>query len=484
MRATAAPVEGNRVRLSVEIDESEVDAALDTTVKRLSRDVRVPGFRPGRVPRPVLEARMGGAEALRQQAISDALPDLYAQAVVDTEVDPISAPEIDITSGEEHGPVTFDALVEVRPTVSIAGYAGLVVTVPGIDVSDEEIDSQVDRIREQSGELEVVGRPARDGDYVTIDLHGSRSVGEDIDVEDYMYEVGSGSDIAGLDDQLRGSSVGDILQFSAAIAGPDGTEQSTSFRVLVKEIKEKMLPEPTDAWASEASEFDTVAALRDDLGTKLNQIKVMQAQMALRSRAVEALVELVQDDPPESLIDAEVRERLHDLGHRLEQRHISLEQFLQASGRDRAGLLAELQAEAAGAVRADLALRALAEAEDLDVSDEDLDAVVADMAEQAGTTGADLKRRLDRAGRLPAVRSDQRKAKALEWLLEHVELVDEEGKPVDRDELRRDAVMKEALNGLAENDDGTADGSDGTSAGERGSEDVRAEEGATVEAEA
>ena len=206
--------------------------------------------------------------------------------------------------------------------------------------------------------------------------------------------------------------------------------------------------------------------------------------MALRSRAVEALVELVQDDPPESLIDAEVRERLHDLGHRLEQRHISLEQFLQASGRDRAGLLAELQAEAAGAVRADLALRALAEAEDLDVSDEDLDAVVADMAEQAGTTGADLKRRLDRAGRLPAVRSDQRKAKALEWLLEHVELVDEEGKPVDRDELRRDAVMKEALNGLAENDDGTADGSDGTSAGERGSEDVRAEEGATVEAEA
>ena len=238
MRATAAPVEGNRVRLSVEIDESEVDAALDTTVKRLSRDVRVPGFRPGRVPRPVLEARMGGAEALRQQAISDALPDLYAQAVVDTEVDPISAPEIDITSGEAGGPLTFDALVEVRPTVSIAGYAGLVVTVPGIDVSDEEIDSQVDRIREQSGELEVVGRPARDGDYVTIDLHGSRSVGEDIDVEDYMYEVGSGSDIAGLDDQLRGSSVGDILQFSAAIAGPDGTEQSiAAFRSELAEIR-------------------------------------------------------------------------------------------------------------------------------------------------------------------------------------------------------------------------------------------------------
>jgi trigger factor len=442
MRATAAPVEGNRVRLSVELDESEVDDALNSTVRRLSRDVRVPGFRPGRVPRPVLEARMGGAEALRQQAISDALPDLYAQAVVDTDVDPIAAPEIDITSGEQGGPLTFDALVEVRPTVSIAGYGGLVVTVPAVAVTDEDIDAQVDRVREQSGELEVVGRPARDGDYVTIDLHGTRSVGDDLDVEDYLYELGSGSDVPGLDDQLRGSSVGDILQFTAPVAGPDGTETPTSFRVLVKETKEKVLPEPTDAWASEASEFDTVAELRQDLGTKLRQIKVMQAQMALRSRALESLVELVQDDPPEALIDTEVRERLHDLGHRLEQRHISLEQFLTASGRDRDSLLAELQAEAARAVRADLALRALADAENMEVSEEELDATVAEMAQQAGTTGADLRRRLDRAGRLPAVRSDKRKAKALEWLIDHVALVDEEGKPVDRDDLQPETVSE------------------------------------------
>jgi trigger factor len=444
MRATAAPVEGNRVRLSVELDESEVDEALNSTVRRLARDVRVPGFRPGKVPRPVLEARLGGAEALRQQAISDALPDLYARAVVDTEVDPIAAPEIDITSGEEGGPLTFDAVVEVRPVVSVAGYGGLVVTVPGIDVSDEEIDAQVDRIREQSGELEVVGRPARDGDYVTIDLHGTRPDGEDLDVEDYLYEVGSGSDIAGLDDQLRGSAVGEILQFSGAIPGPDGSEEATSFRVLVKETKEKVLPEPTDAWASEASEFDTVAELRHDLERKLKQIKVMQAQMALRSNALDALIELVQDEPPEALIDTEVRERLHDLSHRLDQRHVSLEQFLAASGRDRAGLLAELQAEASRAVRADLALRALADAENMEVSDEDLDAAVVAMAEQAGTTGADLRRRLDRAGRLPAVRSDQRKAKALEWLLDHVALVDEEGKPVDRDDLHPEAVTERA----------------------------------------
>jgi trigger factor len=223
-----------------------------------------------------------------------------------------------------------------------------------------------------------------------------------------------------------------------------------------------------------------VAQLRDDLGGKLRQIKVMQAQIALRSRALEALVELVQDDPPEALVDTEVRERLHDLGHRLEQRHISLEQFLQASGRDRDGLLAELQADAGRAVRADLALRALADAENMEVSDEDLDAAVAEMADQAGTTGADLKRRLDRAGRLPAVRSDKRKAKALEWLIDHVALVVEEGKPVDRDDLHPDSVMQ------AGGDDLTTDGAEMSAdeQGEQGSEDVGAVEGATVEAEA
>jgi trigger factor len=248
--------------------------------------------------------------------------------------------------------------------------------------------------------------------------------------------------------------------------------------VLVKEIKQKVLPEVTDAWAAEASEFDTVAGLREDLRTKLRQIKVMQAQMALRSHALEALVELVQDDAPEALVETEVRERLHDLGHRLEQRHISLEQFLAASGRDRSSLLAELQEEASRAVRADLALRALADAENMEVSDEDLDAVVAEMAEQAGTTGADLKRRLDRAGRLPAVRSDQRKAKALEWLLDHVALVDEEGKSVDRDELQPDTVTQLVGKDIADGRDGVGSG------GEQGSEDVGAEEGATVEAEA
>ena len=346
MRATAEPVEGNKIRLSVEVDESEVDEALDATVRRLAKQVRVPGFRPGRVPRQVLEARLGGATALRQQALSDALPDLYARAVVDTELDPIATPEIDIRSGEDEGPVTFDAVVEIRPTVSIAGYGGLQVTVPAIEVSDEEVGAQIDRLRDQSGELSSVGRAARDGDHVSIDLRGTRPRGEDLHVEDYLYEIGSGAEVVGLDEQLRGSKPGDILQFTAPVKIEDA-EDEAEFRVLVKDVKEKVLPEPSDEWAAEASEFDTLDALKDDLRGRLHQLKVVQAQLAQRERTVDALIGLVADDPPEALVDGEVRERLHDLGHRLEARRLTVEQFLQASGRDQAELLAEIRADAA-----------------------------------------------------------------------------------------------------------------------------------------
>jgi len=186
MRATAAPEEGNKVRLSVEVDEAEIDEALDEVLRRLSREVRVPGFRPGKVPRRVIEARMGGAAALRGEALREALPGFYAQAVTDTEVDPIDQPEIDITSGDESGAVSFDAVVLVRPTVAIPGYRGLVVTLPGLEVTDEEVAAQIDRLRATAGELVEVGRPAQNGDQLTIDIHGSRgdqAVGDDSDLD-------------------------------------------------------------------------------------------------------------------------------------------------------------------------------------------------------------------------------------------------------------------------------------------------------------
>ena len=435
MRATVAPEEGNKVRLSVEIDESEIDKALDQVMRRLSREVRVPGFRPGKVPRRVIEARMGGATALRGEAIREALPDFYARAVTDTEVDPIDRPEIDITSGDEAGAVSFDAVVMVRPVVPIPGYQGLAVTLPDIDVKDEEIDAQIDRLRATSGQLVEVSRPARDGDQVTIDIHGTRATpgdDSDLDAEDYLYEVGSGRVVPELDDQLRGGKTGDIFSFTATL--PD-TDQTISFRVLVKDVKELVLPEVTDEWAAESSEFDTVEELRADIARRLRERNVGQAQLALQQRTAEALAELVTVEIPEPLVLEEQGERIHDLNHRLEAQNISLEQFLGVTGREPVEFLDELRAGAIQSVKVDLALRTLADEEGIEVSDQELDEELATMATRLEMSVDEVREQLDRAGRLAAVRSDRRKAKAMQWLIDTVDLVDEEGRPVSRDEL-------------------------------------------------
>jgi trigger factor len=448
MRATAAPEEGNRVRLSVEVDEAEIDKALDEVMRRLSREVRVPGFRPGKVPRRVIEARMGGAEAVRSEALREALPDFYTLAVTDTELDPIAPPTIDITGGEESGPVTFDAVVEVRPLVGIAGYQGLQVTLPGVEVPEDEVQSQIDRLRATSGELVEVDRPARAGDQVTIDIHGSSvddgasdegtvpALSDDaLRAEDFLYEVGSGGVVPELDEELVGVTVGDEVTFESTLEAIDRT---VTFRVQVKEVKELVLPEVTDEWVAEASEFETVEELTDDIATRLRQLRVVQAQMALQERALDALVELVTEDVPEVLVAEELSERIHDLNHRLEHQKISLAQFLALSGREEQDLLDELQASALRGVKADLALRALVEAEQIEVTEEELDAEFAAMSERLDMDAEQVREQLDRAGRLPAVRSDQRKAKALRWLLDNVELVDEEGNPISRDDLRSD----------------------------------------------
>ena len=430
MKTSVEPLEGNKVKLSIEVDESEFDKAVDAAFRKIAREVRIPGFRPGKAPRRLLEARIG-AEAAREEALRDALPDFYAQAVRESEVDAIAPPEIDITSGRESGLVAFDAVVEVRPRVSVPGYQGLQATIPSPAVADEEIDRQIDRLRNSFAELNTVQRPARDGDHLSIDINGTRH-GEPIEglsATDFLYELGSGSVIPELDQQLQGANAGDILKFNAPVPGQD---EDATFQILVKEVKEKILPEVTDEWASEASEFETVDELKADLRERIGQVKRVQAQLALRDAVVSSLVDLVDEEIPEALIGPELERRIHDLGHRLEHQGADLAQYLEATGRSQEELLADLREAAMQAVRADLALRAVAELEDLDVTDDEVDAEIANLAERMGQKPAQVRRQLERVDQIPAVRSDLRKGKALEWLIDHVEVVDEEGKPIDR----------------------------------------------------
>jgi trigger factor len=427
MKATVEPLEGNKVKLSVEVDEGEFEKALDAAFRKIAREVRIPGFRPGKAPRKLLEARLG-KDTARQEALREALPDYYAEAVKTTEIDPIAPPEIDIKNEDSaEGPVAFDAVVEVRPQVAIPGYGGLKVTVASPDATDDEVDRQLDRLRERDADLRPVDRPAAERDVVTLDITGGEQT-----TDDYSYVVGSGSIVPELDDQLRGAKVGDILTFQAT---PAGSAQPIDFRVLVKDVKESVLPELTDEWASEASEFETVEELRADTRKRLGVVKKLQASLQMRDEALKALVELVAEDAPEPLVDEEMERRARDLVHRLEHQGATVEQYLEATGTSQEQFVAQLRADAVEAVKADLALRALAEAEGVEADEEDVDREVERLAERFGVKPEKLRRDLERQEALPTVRSDIRKAKALEWLVQNVEVVDEEGHPIDRAEL-------------------------------------------------
>jgi trigger factor len=435
VKATVEPLEGNKVKLSVEVDEPEFEEAIDAAFRKIAREVRIPGFRPGKVPRKVLEARIG-TDAARHQALQDSVPEYYARAVREHDVDVIAAPEIDITGGQDGGPLAFDAVVEVRPRVIVPGYASLRVTIPSPEPTDDEIDAQVEHLRRQFAELEVVDRPAIEGDYVTIDVAGSRD-GEPLPgltADDYLYLVGSGAVVPELDRELLGRTPGDIIVFQAAHPG-DEDAAPIDFRVLVKEVKAQVLPDLDDAFAAEASEFDTLAELREDLARRLAEVKRVRARMALREQVGQALAALVEDEVPEALIGAEMSERLNDLAMRLSAQGLTVEQWLETTGQDRERFVEDLREAAITAAKVDLALRAVAEAQGIEVGDDDLEAEIAALAERVGQSPAKVRAQLERAGQVPAIRSDLTKRKALEWLVDTVEIVDEDGRPVDRSSL-------------------------------------------------
>jgi trigger factor len=432
VKTTVEPLEGNKVKLSVEVDEGEFSDAIDAAFRKIARQVKIPGFRPGKAPRQIIEARVG-LDAARQEALSDSLPDFYERALRENDIEPIAAPDIDITSGKESGPVIFDAVVEIMPTVSVAGYQGLKVVLPGFNVTEEQIDGKLDMMRDKFAELVPVSRPARDGDHVSMDRSLTRH-GETLHrVEDELYEVGSGTGGPDLDENLRGARAGDILKFN--VEHPDPEMGEVTFHVLVKEVKEKVLPEVTDEWALEAWELDSVEELRKDIRYQLDAVRKVENAFVMRGRVVEALVELVDEDPPEALVALELDRRLRSLIQRVTKQGLDLGAWLQATGRTQEDVILELRNDSVAAAKLDLALRAMAELENVEVGDDEVDAEIARLAEKTGKKPAAMRRELDGAGQLPAVRSDLRKSKALEWLIGQTEYVDEEGQPVDRSYL-------------------------------------------------
>jgi len=425
-----------KVKLHISVPAAEFDKAIGAAFKKLAHEVRIPGFRPGKAPRHLLEARLG-TEIAREQAVQDALPQYYIDAVNEHDVDVIGPPEIDITAGQEDGDVEFDAVVEIRPNVKLLGYDELRVTVPFTAVSDDDVDKQLDVMRDRfGGDLVDSDFPLIDEAYATIDINGTLNDEpvEGLSATDFLYRVGSGMVVDELDEQLRGTKPGAILEFDATLPerfGEELTGQKVKFKVMVKEAKTKVLPDLTDEWASEASEFDTVDELRDDIRNRLGMMQKLQAQMAVRDRVLETAADLVPIEAPETLVDSETRRRVEDLAHRLQHQNANLEQYLAATGQDPQAFIDEVRIGAARAVLADLALRAVVAQEEITATEEEITAEVARVAERVGQKPEKVRRELERSGGLETVRSDVARGKALEFLVEHAKVVDEEGNEID-----------------------------------------------------
>jgi len=459
MKSSVAPLEGNKVKVSVEVEAAEFEDACMVSFKKIAKEVRLPGFRPGKAPRKVLEARLGPLVG-REQAMQDSLPEYYSAAVIEHDVDVIAPPEIDVTGGHEGGDVAFDAVVEVRPSIEVPGYGGLSITLERPTPDEDAINAQIDRMRDLDSTLQDVERPVQDGDTVTIDIAGTLD-GEaqsGLTADDYSYTVGSGAITPEVDEHLVGARAGAELSFSATHPDPD-EDRELQFELAVKDVKEKVLPELTDAWASEASEFESLDELRASLVDRMTRVRKAQAQMALREKTGEALAALVTDDLPDALVNHEMQDRLQDLALRLQAQGMQLDHYLQMTGTGPEQFSQELRETATSGVKVDLALRAVAEAEGIECTDDDLTEELEGVAERVGQSADEVRERFERVGQISAVRSDIKKRKALEWLLEKVEVLDPDGAKIDRSELElpsdddEDDSTKTATDEVAEGTD-------------------------------
>jgi trigger factor len=460
MRATTTLLENNKVMLTVEIDDAEMDEAIDDAAKTLSKQVTVKGFRKGKVPKNVLIAHLGGASVLRSEAIRESLPDFYARAVADSLIDPIGQPDINITAGEEEGQFVFEAEVEVRPEISIKGQRDLRVTIPSPVVTDSEVDAQINRYLETDAVLNPVERPIVTGDLVTMDVHVQQIAtdAEPLDMTDFMYTVGTGSIAEGIDELILGLKAGEELKMNA----PVGEGVVATYELQLKQVQERVLPELSDEWVVENSEWTSAEDMREAILVQMRRRKIIEAQMSQRDASLVALSELVAEEAaPEVLINAETNERLHDLGERLGAQKLTLEMFLQVTNQTPEDLLATLRQDAVRAVRVDLAMRALVAAEHLDATPEEIDEELERTALSMGVAVDILRENLRNSGRVVNFSAEVSKMKASKWLSENVTYVDPEGVEIDHAMLRADQSDEGDETG-AETDETDVDGDEAT----------------------
>ena len=436
MKSTVEKLSPTRVRINVEVPFTELKPDFDRAYSELAKQVRLPGFRPGKAPAKLLEARVGRGAVL-ERVVNDALPARYSEALSTSELRPIGEPEIEVTKIEDGQELVFTAEVDVRPDIDLPDLGTLAISVDPIEVTDDEVDAELQSLRARFGTLKGVERAAKSGDFVSIDLSAAVK-GEDIPdgrAEGLSHEIGSGQLIEGLDEAIVGLSEGESATFSTKLVAGEHSGEEADVTVAVKSIKERELPEADDEFAQLASEFDTLDELRNNLTEQVRRVKRIHQAEKIRDNALETLLEKVEVPLPENIVAAQVDAALHNAIHGLEHDEAKLAETLEAQGSSREKFDAENREAAEKAVKTQLLMDAIADELNIEVGESDLTERLVLMSRQYGIQPQQLVGLLQQNNQLPAVYADVRRGLAVAAVVEAATVTDTDGTVIDTSEF-------------------------------------------------
>jgi trigger factor len=430
VKTTVEELPESRVRVAAEVTPQEVQRRVNEAAGKLGRDLRMPGFRKGKVPAPVVIQRVG-REAVLDDAVRATLPRWYVEAIDEAGLKTVGEPDVELGDLPAEGqPLTFTIEIGVRPTATIGDIAKLDVTKREAEVDDAAVDEQVETLRQQLGRLETVEKVAENGDYVVIDFKGSID-GEDGERDyfsggegrDHLLELGSGQFIPGFEEQLVGLKAGDEKVVELTFpedygSAPHLAGQPAQFEVTVNEVKAKQLPELDDDFATEAGGFDSVDELREDIASRMREADERKIEAEFREAALDAVVEGATVEIPDSLVEARARELWDQMLHSLSHRGITKDAYLRIAQKTEDELLAEARPDAEQALRREAVLAAVIEAESIEPSDGDILDALQDTALQQGVAPEKLRKRLEQQGRLDELKDDLAQRQAVELLAE------------------------------------------------------------------
>jgi trigger factor len=436
VKSTVEKLSPTRVRINVEVPFTELEPDFDRAFKELAKQVRLPGFRPGKAPRKLLEARIGRGAVL-EQVVNDALPVRYSEAVTSSEIQPLGQPEIEITKLEDNEELVFTAEVDIRPEIELPDLEALKFTVDPIEVTDEEVDTELQSLRARFGTLTGVERAAEKGDFVSIDLSATVD-GEDVSeakTEGLSHEVGSGQLIEGLDDAIIGLKEEESRVFTTKLAAGDRAGQDAQVTVTVKSVKERELPEADDDFAQLASEFDTIDELRNSLTEQVSRVKRVQQAEQIRDKALEDLLEQVDVPLPEKIVEAQVNDTLHNAIHSLDHDEEKFAEALTEQGSSREEFDKDNRTNAEKAVKTQLLMDAVADKLDIQVGQSDLTERLVLMSRQYGLEPQQLLAYLQEQNQLPAMFADVRRGLTVAAVVHGATVTDTDGNVIDTTEF-------------------------------------------------